>query len=222
MSLDIPDFGLPQQPPPDKEEVSKEELEKFYQSQINQLKKQYEKQIQEAYQKGLAEGKKQGEEEATERLNKQCEEQINQLLAQKDKELKERINSLQNSIQETLSQIEDRYNKRLTALKETVLSAIPEIMEYLFINPSNAQYVSDQIQKLLEDLGETEVVVEVSPQVAQLLETTQGIKVVENPQLQVGDFKVKIENAQIEANFKEKLGIILDEIKREIKKTAQI
>ena len=221
--LDLEDFGRSLNRP-DSKELSKEDLEKFYQEQIRKLEKEYEEKLQQSYEKGFEEGYKNAAEEVKEILTKEFEQKLNKALEEKEKELGIKQEEIKKQVLDFLKEIKDRYRKHVDFVDELILSVLEEIMEYLYINPENADYVSEEIKKIIEDLKiSPEITVEVSPQLRSFVDfQSDNIKIVERKDFKGGDFTVKIENVQFENRFKEKVNILKDEIKREIKKNSPL
>ena len=222
-SLDIEDFGRSLHKP-DSKEMSKEEIEKFYQERIKNLQKEYEERIKQSYQEGFEEGFKKASEEIKKTLTAEFEQKLKQALTEKEEELAVEQEKIKNQILEFFKEIKDRYRKHIDFVDELILSVLEEIMEYLYINPQNADYVSEEIKKIIEDLKiAPEITVEVSPQLKSFIDfQVENIKIVERKDFEGGDFTVKIENVQFESRFKEKVNILKDEIKREIKKNSPL
>ncbi len=220
--LNLEDFSENQKL--DTQSVSKEEIEKFYQEQIRKLKEELKKKIEEAYKKGQEEGFIRGKKETEKVLKEQFQKELTQLLKKQEEEI---VNQFEKKLNDAFSLIEgikEKYTQHIQFIDELILSVIEEIMEYLYINPENAEYVAKEIKGIIEDLKSApEMVVEVSPQVKSYLEEAGiNIKIIENKQLEGGDFTIKVENVQFENRFKEKVKILKDEIKREIKKNSPL
>ncbi|WP_457642977.1 FliH/SctL family protein [Persephonella sp.] len=222
-SLNIEDFGSPFQKP-NSDEMSKEEVEKFYQNRIKQLEKEFQKKIEESYQKGFSEGYKKAESEISQKLSQEFEKKLQEKLKEKESQQKSELEDLRQQVIKLLTEIHDRYKEHIQFTDELILSVLEEIMEYLFIDPSNLKFVSDEIEKIIEDLkAAPSITVEVSPQLKEFLgEVDSNIKIIGKEELKGGDFTVKIENVQFESRFKEKMKIVKDEIKREIKKNSPL
>ena len=221
--LDLEDFGRSLKRP-DSKEISKEELEKFYQEQIRKLEKEYEKKVQQSYKEGFEEGYKKASEEVKETLIKEFEQKLNKALKEKENEIRIEQENIKNQVLNFLKEIKDRYRKHIEFVDELILSVLEEIMEYLYISPENAGYVSEEIKKIIDDLKiAPEITVEISPQLKSFIDLqSDNIKIVERKDFKGGDFTVKIENVQFESRFKEKMSILKDEIKREIKKNSPL
>ncbi|WP_456464449.1 hypothetical protein [Persephonella sp.] len=222
-SLDLEDFGRSLNKP-DSKELSKEELEKFYQDQIKKLEKDFERKIQQSYEKGFEEGYKKASEEVEKTLTAEFEDRLKKALEEKEREYGIEQEKVKKQVLTFLKEVKDRYKKHIEFIDELILSVLEEIMEYLYINPENAEYVSEEIKKIIEDLKiAPEITVEVSPQLKSFIDfQVENIKIVERKDFEGGDFTVKIENVQFESRFKEKVNILKDEIKREIKKNSPL
>jgi len=221
--LNIEDFGSPLKKP-NADGMSKEEIEKYYQNQIKKIKQEYEKKLKEEYEKGFKEGYRKGNEETTEKLTVQFEEKLKEKLEEKEKQLNSELEGLKKQIIDLLTEIHRRYAEHVQFTDELILSVLEEVMEYLYISPSNIKFISEEIEKIVDDLKTAPTItVEVSPQLKDFIgDIGENVRVVEKKDLQDGDFVVKIENVQFESRFKEKMKIVKDEIKREIKKNSPL
>ncbi|WP_457643553.1 FliH/SctL family protein [Persephonella sp.] len=222
-SLDIEDFGQPLKKP-QSDEMSKEEIEKYYQNQIKQIKQEYEKKLEESYKKGFSEGYSKAREEVSRELEEKCRQEVEEKLRLQQKQLNEEFQNLRNQIVSLLKEIHNKYIQHVQFTDELILSVLEEIMEYLYVDPSNVKFVSDEIEKIIDDLKTApSITVEVSPQLKEFIgDVGEYVKIIENKEIEGGDFVIKIENVQFESRFKEKMKIVKDEIKREIKKNSPL
>jgi len=222
-SLDIEDFGQPIKKP-ESDGMSKEEIEEFYQNQIRKIKKEYEKKLEELHKKGFSEGYNKAKEEVSKELEEKCRKEIEEKLKLQRHQLQEEFQNLRTQIMEILKEIHQKYIQHVQFTDELILSVLEEIMEYLYIDPSNMKFISDKIEKIIDDLRTVpSITVEVSPQLKEFFRgMDENVKILENKEIQMGDFIVKIENVQFESKFKEKMKIVKDEIKREIKKNSPL
>ncbi len=222
-SLNLEDFGESQEKI-DTQTVSKEEIEKFYQNHIKKIKDELQKKIKEAYEKGLEEGFQKGKEETEKLLKDQFQKELSESLKKQEEKITQEFEKKLKSIFSLIDNLKEKYAQHVQFTDELILSVIEEVMEYLYVSPENAEYVAKEIKGIIEDIKNApEIVIEVSPQLKGYLEGTGiNIKLIENEQLEGGDFTIKIENIQFENRFKEKMKILKDEIKREIKKNSPL
>ncbi|SNZ08100.1 hypothetical protein SAMN06265182_1159 [Persephonella hydrogeniphila] len=222
-SLNIEDFGKSFQKP-NSEEMSKEQIESFYQNQIKKIQKEYEEKLKQVYQQGVKEGYEKGVEETEKRLTESFQEEIQKALKEQEEKLSAKYTQLKGEIGSILEELYQRYKEHVEFVDELILSVLEEIMEYLYINPENAKYISEEIKRIVDDLKQSpEITIEISPDIKPYIQFTgDNIKIVERDDFKTGDFTVKIENVQFENRFKEKVNILKDEIKREIKKNSPI
>lgn len=221
--LELEDFGASQEKP-NSDEMSKEEIEQYYQSQIKKLKLEYENKIKEIYKKAFDEGFEKGEKETKEKLNNEFNEKLKKELKRQEEHLQAEYVKLKKDIVSVLSELGERYRKHIQFTDELIISVLEEIMEYLYIDPSNMTYIAEELKSIIDDAKVSpKVRVEVSPILAPYFKNVASeIEVIENNKLKGGDFVVKMENAQFENKFKEKIKILKDEIKREIKKNSPL
>ncbi len=222
--LNIQDFGQPPEEEINSEELSKEEIENFYKSQIEKLRKEYEEKIKKSFEEGYKQGYEEAQKEIIPQLQNQFQSELEKKLKQKEEEISLKYNELKLELTKFLNEIYQKYKEHIDFIDELILSVIEEILYYMYVDPNNARYVAEEIIKLLEDLkNPPEVIVEISPQLKEYISPQQkNIKVIVKDELEGGDFIIKVENAQFENRFKEKLKILKDEIKREIKKNSPL
>ena len=99
------------------------------------------------------------------------------------------------------------------------------MLNYLYISPENEKFLSQQIISVINEFRNyPKLKITLSPDmedVAKMLEK-ENFDVSIDKTLVKGDFRINIEDIQLESNFKEKMQILKDEIKREIKKHSKI
>ncbi|NPA52181.1 MAG: hypothetical protein GXO22_04750 [Aquificae bacterium] len=195
-------------------EETKEQLEKRYIEEIQKLKKEYEENIkiqtEKAYEKGLQEGYTQAET----KLKKEYQNQLQSILKEKEK----KIDNTLSQLKEIEKQINEKYKKYIDNIREILIDSLSEILQLLYIDTKNHNQITKAIETILLEFKEQEKIqIYVSEALYQTLKDTFN-NLQKNPQLENYDFIIDFGEFQIENKLKEKLKIIKDEIKREIKK----
>jgi len=190
-------------------------------NQINQLLKQIEIEKENAYKKGF--------EDAT----KSLEEKYKNILEQKIKEIESsfidkcsaEIKQAQDTIEKIQNNLKQHYQTYLAKISEIISDSIAEILEFLYIYEKDPEKVAEKINEILEELRELKVLkIKISKD--QNLELMR--KILSNLSLEIdgklegNDFIIEFDNGKIENKFREKIEIVKDEIKREIKKLSEI
>ncbi len=197
-----------------KQDSTKEELEKKYIEEIQRLKQEYENKLKEETQKAYQQGYNDALQKADTVLRKEYEEKLQAILQEKDKEIENLLNNLKN-LENSIKEKQKRY---FESVREILVDSLAEILEFLYIDVDNYDRVIKAIENiLLEFKEETKVEIQVSENLYPLLKDRFSF-VKSNPELEHDDFIIDFGDFQIENRVKEKLKIIKDEIKREIKK----
>ena len=190
-------------------------------NQINQLLKQIEVEKESAYKKGF--------EDAT----KSLEEKYKNILEQKIKKIEANFNNKYNAeikqvediIEKIQNSLRQHYQTYLAKISEIISDSIAEILEFLYIHEKDPKEVAEKINEILEELREFKVLkIKISKdQNLELLQkflSSVSLEIDEN--LKGNDFIIEFDNGKIENKFREKIEIVKDEIKREIKKLSEI
>jgi vacuolar-type H+-ATPase subunit E/Vma4 len=190
-------------------------------NQINQLLKQIEIEKENAYKKGF--------EDAT----KSLEEKYKNILEQKIKEIEASFNDkydaeikqAEDTIEKIQNALKQHYQIYLAKISEIISDSIAEILEFLYIHEKDPKEVAEKINEILEELREFKVLkIKISKdQNLELLQkflSSVSLEIDEN--LKGNDFIIEFDNGKIENKFREKIEIVKDEIKREIKKLSEI
>ena len=231
-SLDINDFrflkkGKEEITEEKKEEVkpSLEEVEEFYRQEIEKIKKQYKEEIEKEVKKAFEEGYKKGIEEKKQEFEGLLESEIKKAVEEERNRLLEEFSKVNKKIENLLIQIKEEYEKRVNYIDELILSALEEILYYMYIKPDNLEFISKEIRKIVNQLKNSSTVKIVIPaSMEEMLKDleVEGISLEIDENIPEGNFIVEFDNIQLETNFKEKIKILKDEIKREIKKHSKV
>jgi Fe2+ transport system protein B len=190
-------------------------------NQINQLLKQIEVEKENAYKKGFEDATKSLEEKyknILEQKIKEIEASFNDKYSAEIKQAEDTIEKIQNSLKQ-------HYQIYLVKISEIMSDSIAEILEFLYIHEKDPEKVAEKINEILEELREFKVLkIKISKdQDLELLKkflSNVSLEIDEN--LEGNDFIIEFDNGKIENKFREKIEIVKDEIKREIKKLSEI
>ncbi len=193
-----------------------EEIEAFYQQKIAQLERHYQELLHQEAQKAY----RQGFEEAKAECQQECQERL-EALEQKLNEKKEReLVQIKTHYEELEKELHWRYTLFISQVSDIIAESLGEILEFLFVDSSNIASIKEAIDKLLEEFGHfVPIAIEANGQLyEELKKRFNTIEVKRNETLNANEFIIEFDNFKIENRIKEKIGVIKDEIKREIKK----
>jgi hypothetical protein len=190
-------------------------------NQINQLLKQIEVEKENAYKKGFEDAAKSLEEKYKNIL----EQKIKEIEASFNDKYSAEIKQAQDTIEKIQNSLERHYQTYLAKISEIISDSIAEILEFLYIHEKDPEKVAEKINEILEELREFKILkIKISKdQNLELLQkflSNVSLEIDEN--LEGNDFIIEFDNGKIENKFREKIEIVKDEIKREIKKLSEI
>jgi len=190
MRLEIEDFNEILSVKNKIEEESKEE-EKKYIEEIQRLKREYQEKLKEEVKSAY----KKGFHEGYEKLK----------LAVKE------LGYLE-------SEIREKFENYLNNVRELIVDSIYEILEFLYIELKDRESIVKAIERIILEFKESDSMeILAGKELYEILKNSlSNIKLDES--LDNNDFVINFGDFQIENRLKEKLNIIKDEIKREIKK----
>ncbi len=202
----------------DKEEKQEENLvEKVvreYNEKLLKIKREYEEKLVKEREEAFKEGFQKGYDEAERKLTEQFEQKLQKL----EEEYKRRLESIVVNVDAFESRLEQYRKEFLKKMEKMFLSAITEVLEFLYVNPVNAPYVSEKIGEIIEEFSKEKLLnVEVGKGLQPFV---RGENVVVNEELGEGDFRINFEAFSIESSIKEKLELLREEFEREIKKSS--
>jgi vacuolar-type H+-ATPase subunit E/Vma4 len=190
-------------------------------NQINQLLKQIEIEKEDAYKKGFEDATKSLEEKYEDIL----EQKIKEIEASFNDKCSSEIKQAQDTIEKIQNSLKQHYQTYLAKISEIISDSIAEILEFLCIHEKDPEKVAEKINEILEELREFKVLkIKISKD--QNLELLQrflsNISLEIDEKLEGNDFIIEFDNGKIENKFREKIEIVKDEIKREIKELSEI
>ena len=229
MKLELDDFSLlttiqqEQKGGSQKKEHNKEsqeekiaQLEQFYQNKILELEQHY----KELLNKVAKESYDQGFQDASAKYEQQLQEQLQKL----QEEFQSKIDQEKEHFVQNLATFEEKllqkYNHYIMKFSDIVLDAMEEILAFLFVDPHNTKYVQEAIKRLLEDFHNyMPLTIHASGELYEMIKDRfEHIRVKKSSELKDNEFSIEFHDFKIENKIFEKMAVIKDEIKREIKK----
>ncbi len=204
-------------------EKSSHDIEELYRKKIEEIKQFYEKKIEEEKKQAF----EQGYSKAKEEIEKNYKDKINSILEnalrEKEIELKNEFKEKEKTFIDIVNKLKEKYEKHFNFIDELILSALEEILEYLYIDKRNTEYLAREIRKIIiQAKDESRIKIRIHPAIKEKIEELDIPSVVLecDESMKEGDFLIEFDYVQFESNFKEKVKILKDEIKREIKKNT--
>ena len=215
------------------EEEIKKELEKEYEKKLNEILNEkisaltnyYEEKIKEikdsSYSQGFEEGYKKGFEEGKASIEKEYKEKL--------EKLREFIKNFEKLLNEDIKNELKKEKKKLLKtyseiLEELLISAIEFIIQQEY--KKDCGIVMNNILKTIKDfeLEEyTKVQIFVNPVAFKILDKARFLmesdhyQILEDKSLDIGDFRVKTQDFEVESIVKERLDVVKEELKETIK-----
>ncbi len=209
----------------DKKEITPEAVEQIYIEKIKKLKEEYEKRLEEVKKSSFEEGYKKGKEEAEKIYENKLREEIEKITKDHEIKIQKDIEQKSKELHEFLTKLKKEYEKRVSFIDELILSSLEEILHYMYINPSNYEFLSKEIKRIIFQLkNSSRIKLFVSPSLEKYVKDLEieDLDLEVDERLEEGNFIIEFDHVQLEVNFKEKIKILKDEIKREIKKHTKI
>ncbi len=217
--LELDDFGRLLDIDEEKEEkISAEEIERIYQQKILETESFYKSELKRVEKEAFLKGFKDGEQKKEIEKNKEIEILKKRI---EDKK-KDEIEFILNSIKKIEIEAEKKNNLYFKRISEIISECIGEILEFLYINTNGAEIVLEKIEEILDEFKNTKPLgIIFSPKLYDFFkERFEKIKITKDDKLKGGDFIIEFANFNIENRIAEKIEVIKDEIKREIKNIA--
>lgn len=208
----------------DKEENKEDEKEKeinFLKQQIILLQQEIEKEKNIAFKEGFEKGKEETEKyykSKIEEIEKEKEEKIKEILNQEKKDYQILIDKIH-------SEFDKKYKQFLNYISQIITDSLADILDFLYIEKAETKKIVEVVSNILEELRNEKIfkiVVSKDVNLDILKKAFSQIEIEIDDKLEGIDFILKLESGKIENIFKEKIEIIKDEIKREIKKLSEV
>ncbi|BCD59925.1 MULTISPECIES: hypothetical protein [unclassified Nitratiruptor] len=225
MKLDIDDFSIllndQEEGTQQNQQKDPEDIERQYQEKLLQLEKEYknliEKASKDSYEKGFQEATKLYEQKMQEnlsKLKKEFEEQYKQKQQLDAKNVAHMTEELKKAYEITIEKFSTQINEYITS-----------ILEYLYIDPNNSQYVVEKIEEILEQFHNYfPISIEISSRLKDLLQNkiASGVEIKVNEHMKENEFVIHFHDFLIQPDLKKKLELIKDELSQEIENSSKI
>jgi len=196
-----------------KEIEQEDEIKEIYEKNLKDIQREFESrlqaEIQKAFEKGLTEGKEKARKEFEKEID-ELKEKYEKLITEKDID-----------IEKFISEFRTKLKNNIFTVKEVILNALNEMLEFLYISKENAKYIKDVIEEIVDEFKEeSQIEIEVGENLKSFIKESDKVKVRVDTNLNPSDFRIKFSNFTVESNFKDKMRILREEIEREIKKSS--
>ncbi len=214
--IDLEDFSYFQEVEDKlKENNSSNNIEILKQEFQKKLEEERKKAFQDGYQKGITEGKIE--------IEKQLKEEYQKFIQKKEEEFNKKqqdIEHLEQQLKKLKEELKIKYDEYLNHINDILLDSLSEILEFLCIDSSNESLMAQIIQDILAEFKEQiEVEITTSPEFKEHLQSVfPHAEIKSDEKMEKGDFVIAFPELQVESKIKDKIEILKDEIKREIKK----
>ena len=198
------------------EEEDKEKKEEYYKEELQKLEQKYKSLVEEVSKEYYEKGAR----ETQEKLEGEYQKKIQEIVLEYEKRLEENQKKEQQKIYDLELKLSKKYDQYITQLTKILLDNINEILEFLYIDKQNTPFITQIIAKLLEDFHQfipLNITV-AENMVDEMRKFFHKIEIKGSSELQNNEFIIDFNKFKVENRIKEKLKIIEDEIKREIKK----
>lgn len=179
--------------------------------------------LEEEKKTAFEEGYRKGIEDGFEKSKEEFEKKLIELEDRAKKQTKDTLEQYLSKIDENLDYIKKKYKSVLDGTIEIISDSIEEIIEFLYMENKFSELVIHQISSLVEEFYEyPQPVIRVSNDILAEIFRKKGFDVLVDERLNGLDFVIDFKEFKIESKIEEKIRIIKDEIKREIKKLSEI
>lgn len=213
-SLALQDFGpLNDAQIPKKSEAAEAEEHK---SELMRLKAAHVAALEEtkkaAYDAGFAKALEESEARCNEQLTQRLHEERERFIAAETL-----VTGLHESLERAVQNTRDRIN-------EIVIDSLAEILRYFYLNEADAGKIAGMVEAILDEFDAApEISVSLHPSQAEPVRALlTGVRIVEDEEIEPGDFKIDFADYLVEHILQEKIEVIKNEIKKEIEKSAEI
>jgi len=224
--LELTDFGKLLQQSTDKhlEDENYKSLEAeniLLKQQIEELKQK----LEEVKEISFKEGYQKATQELTELYEKQKQEFYQHLESEFESKLKQSLESYSESLNKISLAINDSLKQILDKINELITDSLEDILNFILLNYHDPKALKESISSLIEELEPYKLMrIKVgSHQLEEILKKSlPNVEIIYDETLELNDFRVEFEFIKVENNTKEKLQLVKDEIKREIKKLSEV
>jgi len=200
------------------EQQKEEDIKSFYEHKIKELENRYKELVaqvsQESYEKAL--------EDARKEYERKLKTQIEQVVQQKEREKQEILAHSSSRLQDLEKGLFERYRTYIERVQEILVENVGALLEFLYIDKRNSKNVKEAIEKIFDEFANyMPLTLQVSSSLYdEAKKNFHSIDVKENRDLKENEFIIEFHDFKIENRIKNKLSVIKDEIKREIRKNT--
>lgn len=165
-----------------------------------------------AFEAGRAEGRKEAGAEFESILEARLEEQRQNCIAANA--VTEAIHKRSETVLQTIR----------VKVNDIVVDSLGEILEYLYLNTAQAEFIASMIEKIIDEFTpDPAVTVHVHPDQFETMHAIMGeLNVVADEEILPGDFRIDFTDYLLEHELADKIEVIKNEIKKEIEKSSEI
>ncbi|ACN99024.1 hypothetical protein SULAZ_1347 [Sulfurihydrogenibium azorense Az-Fu1] len=192
---------------------------------LKQKIQELEKKLEEVRQVSLIEGYERAKEEMLKELELEKQNYYNQLKQEFEKQIAQKLETYKKTFEDLNYKLNQSLKEILDKINIIISDSIEEILDFLSLNYHNPQTIKDNILSIIETLKSNNLVkIKVGTKELQelLKKALPDVEVILEESLNPNDFKVELDIVKMENNVKEKIELVKDEIKREIKKLSEV
>lgn len=192
---------------------------------LKQKIQELEKKLEEVRQVSLIEGYERAKEEMLKELELEKQNYYNQLKEEFERQTAQKLELYKKTFEDLNYKLNQGLKEILDKINIIISDSIEEILDFLSLNYHNPQTIKDNILSIIETLKPNNLVkIKVGTKELQelLKKALPDVEVILEESLNPNDFKVELDIVKVENNVKEKIELVKDEIKREIKKLSEV
>lgn len=187
--------------------------------QIENLKNIIEEEKRKSFEEGYSKAAEESYQKALEEFNKQKIDMENQ----NQKQMEYILDQCLSKINENITSVKEKYKSLIDGTTKIISDSIGDILEFLYIENNFNDLIVNQINNLIEEFYEyPQISIKVSNETLAEILQNKGFDVSIDENLKGLDFVIDFKEFRIENKIKEKIEIVKNEIKREIKKLSEI
>ncbi|WP_028950661.1 hypothetical protein [Sulfurihydrogenibium subterraneum] len=187
--------------------------------------KELEKKLEEIKQISLIEGYEKAKEELLKELEIEKQKYFNQLKQEFEEKTAQKLQLYKKTFEDLNYKLNQGLKEILDKINVIISDSVEEILDFLSLNYHNPQTIKDSIEMLIETLKSNNLVsIKVGKKELEelLKKALPDTQITLDETLNPNDFKLEFEMVKVENNVKEKIELVKDEIKREIKKLSEV
>jgi hypothetical protein len=221
--VDLIDFSKITQKNLDEDKKYKELIleNQILKQNIEELKQK----IEEIRQISLIEGYEKAKDDLLQDLENQKQAYLNQLTKEFEEKLKQNLQTYAKNFQDINFKLNEGFKQILDKINAIISDSLEEILEFISINYHDPKSIKENISSIVEELKSYKPIsIKVgSLELKEILKKfIPDIEIIHDESMNLNDFKVEFEFIKVENNVKEKIQLVKDEIKREIKKLSEV